>query len=217
MFHNLLPFAFSPLDKNTCAASILVSTLRIQKILLQNYKYFMKMVVKTPATVFSTASGSRMIVLTHFVCCTTHVSGPRYSQLIMDTSDTESDLEVIPMKRCSGQRSKSLPFDTLRTSTTGSAPNVGNLLLQGAGHQPPTTLKVRKSKLFCSKDKMFGFLFQIQAGLQFLETSHNEIVYKTKKVEYILEKERRARRGSQPTNEMTKMAKFKLWVTSKVI
>ena len=49
-----------------------------------------------------------------------------------------------------------------------------------------------------------------------METSHNEIVYKTKKVEYILEKERRARRGSQPTNEMTKMAKFKLWVTSKV-
>ena len=36
-------------------------------------------------------------------------------------------------------------------------------------------------------------------------------------MEYILEKERRARRGSQPTNEMTKMAKFKLWVTSKVI
>ena len=57
----------------------------------------------------------------------------------------------------------------------------------------------------------------LQEGLQFLETSHNEIVYKTKKVEYILEKERRARRGSQPTNEMTKMAKFKLWVTSKVI
>ena len=215
MIHNLLLLHF--LDKNTCAASILVSTLRIQKILLQNYKYFMKMVVKTPATVFSTASGSPMIVLTHFVCCTTHVSGPRYSQLIMETSDTESDLEVIPMKRCSGQRSKSLPFNTLRTSTTGSAPNVGNLLLQGAGHQPPTTLKVRKSKLFYSKDKMFSFLFQIQEGLQFLETSHNEIVYKTKKVEYILEKERRARRGSQPTNEMTKMAKFKLWVTSKVI
>ena len=162
MFHNLLPFAFSPLDKNTCAASILVSTLRIQKILLQNYKYFMKMVVKTPAAVFSTASGSRMIVLTHFVCCTTHVSGPRYSQLIMETSDTESDLEVIPMKRCSGQRSKSLPFNTLRTSTTGSAPNVGNLLLQGAGHQPPTTLKVRKSKLFYSKDKMYVFFFKFR-------------------------------------------------------
>jgi len=150
------------------------------------------MVAKTP--VFSTASHSR-IVLTHFVCCSSgSVSG--HYEVIMDTSDTESDLEVIPMKRCSGQRSKSLPFNTLRTSTTGSAPNVGNLLLQGAGQQPPTTLK---------------------EGLQFLETSHNEIVYKTKKVEYILEKERRARRGSQPTNEMTKMAKFKLWVTSKVI
>ena len=122
----------------------------------------MKMVVKTPAAVFSTASGSRMIVLTHFVCCTTHVSGPRYSQLIMETSDTESDLEVIPMKRCSGQRSKSLPFNTLRTSTTGSAPNVGNLLLQGAGHQPPTTLKVRKSKLFYSKDKMYVFFFKFR-------------------------------------------------------
>ena len=164
MIHNLLLLHF--LDKNTCAASILVSTLRIQKILLQNYKYFMKMVVKTPAAVFSTASGSRMIVLTHFVCCTTpsglSVSGPRYSQLIMETSDTESDLEVIPMKRCSGQRSKSLPFNTLRTSTTGSAPNVGNLLLQGAGHQPPTTLKVRKSKLFYSKDKMYVFFFKFR-------------------------------------------------------
>ena len=116
----------------------------------------MKMVVKTPAAVFSTASGSPMIVLTHFVCCTTHVSGPRYSQLIMETSDTESDLEVIPMKRCSGQRSKSLPFNTLRTSTTGSAPNVGNLLLQGAGQQPPTTLKVRKSKLFFPRMKMYS-------------------------------------------------------------
>ena len=126
----------------------------------------MKMVVKTPAAVFSTASGSPMIVLTHFVCCTTpsglSVSGPRYSQLIMETSDTESDLEVIPMKRCSGQRSKSLPFNTLRTSTTGSAPNVGNLLLQGAGHQPPTTLKVRKSKLFYSEDKMYVFFFKFR-------------------------------------------------------
>merc|ERR1711983_391736 len=122
----------------------------------------------------------------------THVSGPRYSQLIMETSDTESDLEVIPMKRCSGQRSKSLPFNTLRTSTTGSAPNVGNLLLQGAGHQPPTTLK---------------------EGLQFLETSRNEIIYKTKKVEYILEKEKRARRGSQDIN---KMARLKAWLMTKI-
>ena len=110
------------------------------------------MVAKTP--VFSTASHSR-IVLTHFVCCSSgSVSG--HYEVIMDTSDTESDLEVIPMKRCSGQRSKSLPFNTLRTSTTGSAPNVGNLLLQGAGQQPPTTLKVRKSKLFFPRLKMYS-------------------------------------------------------------
>ena len=110
------------------------------------------MVAKTP--VFSTASHSR-IVLTHFVCCSSgSVSG--HYEVIMDTSDTESDLEVIPMKRCSGQRSKSLPFNTLRTSTTGSAPNVGNLLLQGAGQQPPTTLKVRKSKLFFPRMKMYS-------------------------------------------------------------
>ncbi len=59
--------------------------------------------------------------------------------------------------------------------------------------------------------------FTLQEGLQFLESSHNEIVYKTKKVEYILEKERRAtRRESQPTETTNKLARFKMWITSKV-
>ena len=59
----------------------------------------------------------------------------------MDTSsDSEDEVEVIPMKRCSGQRSKSLPFNTLRTSTT-TGPNVASLVATGG--QPPTTLKVK--------------------------------------------------------------------------
>ena len=52
-----------------------------------------------------------------------------------------------------------------------------------------------------------------QEGLQFLESSRNEIIYKTKKVEYILEKEKRARRGSQDIN---KMARLKAWLLTKV-
>ena len=99
------------------------------------------MVAKTPVS---------RIVLTHFVCCSDvrgSVKRRRGYEVIMDTSDTESDLEVIPMKRCSGQRSKSLPFNTLRTSTTGSAPNVGLVLKEG-GQQPPTTLKVSQNFSF---------------------------------------------------------------------
>ena len=52
-----------------------------------------------------------------------------------------------------------------------------------------------------------------QEGLQFLESSRNEIIYKTKKVEYILEKEKRARRGSQDINKMTRL---RAWVLTKV-
>ena len=53
--------------------------------------------------------------------------------------------------------------------------------------------------------------------MQFLESSHNEIVYKAKKLEYILEKERReARRESLPTSETNKVSRLKAWFTSKV-
>ena len=66
----------------------------------------------------------------------------------------------------------------------------------------------------------FSFLFSVlflQEGLQFLESSHNEIVYKAKKLEYILEKERReARRESLPTSETNKVSRLKAWLSSKV-
>ena len=55
--------------------------------------------------------------------------------------------------------------------------------------------------------------FKFQEGLQFLESSRNEIIYKTKKVEYILEKEKRARRGSQDINKITRL---KAWLITKV-
>ena len=54
---------------------------------------------------------------------------------------------------------------------------------------------------------------KFQEGLQFLESSRNEIIYKTKKVEYILEKEKRARRGSQDINKITRL---RAWLITKV-
>ena len=59
----------------------------------------------------------------------------------------------------------------------------------------------------------YTLYFKFQEGLQFLESSRNEIIYKTKKVEYILEKEKRARRGSQDINKITRL---KAWLITKV-
>jgi len=107
-----------------------------------------------------------------------------------DTEDFEdNNLDFIPMKPYNrANRSRSLPF--IRQATLNSA------LMRSAKKEPSPTLK---------------------EGLQFLESSHNEIVYKAKKLEYILEKERReARRESLPTSETNKVSRLKAWFTSKI-
>lgn len=116
-------------------------------------------------------------------------TGTEGSSTDVEEEDEENTLNYIPMKLYGRtNRSRSLPF--IRQATLNSA-------LKSAQKKPETPT--------------------FKEGLQFLETSHNEIVYKAKKVEYILEKERReARRESLPFSETNKFSRLKTWLTSKI-